>query len=165
MQYDEALSLQGIPAKYQYPHLPDSNTQGETVVDSYSDMIPTHVFFEGTPKIKTFRRYGWVVANDAQLPFLIHCSYHLKQCQRDSLFHLSGLYTDLPDRIFKVTEISYDLMAPDHIVCQVIPVYDTANVTGRTDAEVKSTFNTPNHFLKPNVDYRGNARLKTKGDV
>ena len=52
-RYDEALKMQGIPCKYQYPNLPDTNAQGESVIDSYSEMIDTHIFFDGNPKVKT----------------------------------------------------------------------------------------------------------------
>ena len=163
-RYDEALALQGIPCTYQYPSLADTNTQGETLVDSYSDEIPTNVFFDGSPKVKTFKRYGWVVENDKELPFLLHCSFNLPYVQRDSLFRIKGQYTELPDRIFKVTEITYDLQAPDHLVCQIVPVYDN-NIVGRTPVEVKQTSNTSNHFLNRNVDYRGDYRDNSlKGD-
>lgn len=60
-RYDEALEMQGIPCKYQFPNIATTNEQGEPLVDSYSDMIETHIFFEGTPKVKTFKRLGWVV--------------------------------------------------------------------------------------------------------
>lgn len=59
--YDEALRAQGITAKYQYPHMADTNTQGESVIDSYSIPEDVFIFFEGAPKLKTFKRYGWVV--------------------------------------------------------------------------------------------------------
>lgn len=45
-RYDEALILQGIQCKYQYPLFADSNTQGESVIDSYSEMIHTQIFFD-----------------------------------------------------------------------------------------------------------------------
>ena len=153
-RYDEALELQGIPCKYQFPFLPGSNVEGEPEIDSYSTMIDTYIFFDGTPKVKTFRRYGWVVENSEDLPFLIHCSWNLPQVQKDSLFRLSGQYTNLPDRVFRVTEITYDAQAPDHLICQVIPVYESQAV-GRTRKEVQNTFSTSNYFLKSNTDYRG----------
>ena len=85
-RYDEALHMQGIPVKYQYPNMPSTNAQGEPVVDAYSNMIDAFVFFEGNPKVKTFKRFGWVVENDSNLPFLIHCSFNLPHLQRDSIF-------------------------------------------------------------------------------
>lgn len=154
-RYDEALQLSGIPCFYQFPNLPTTNTQGESVIDSYSEPIKCNIFFEGSPKVKTFQRYGWVVENDKELPFLVHCSFSLPHVQRDSIFRIAGQYADIPDRIFKVTEITYDLVAPDHLVCQIIPVYDEKNIVGRTPVEIKQTFNSSNHFLKQNVDYRG----------
>lgn len=153
-RYDEALRLQGIPCKYQYPNLADSNVHGEPLIDSYSDFIDTHIFFDGNPKVKTFKRYGWVVENNADLPFLIHCSFNLPYMQKDCLFRIAGMYTDIPDRIFRVTEITYDLQAPDHLVGQVVPVYDKSPV-GRTPKETKATFNKSNYFLKQPTDYRG----------
>ncbi len=153
-RYDEALKLQGIPVKYQYPHKAESNAQGEPLIDSYSEMVDTFIFFEGNPKVKTFKRYGWVVENNQDLPFLIHCSFHLPHVQKDSLFRIAGQYSELPERVFRVTEITYDLQAPDHIVCQVIPVYDEQAV-GYTKKEVQKKFDTSNHFLKPKLDYRG----------
>lgn len=163
VRYDEALQMQGVPAKYQYPNLPDTNVQGESVVDSYSEDIETHIFFDGNPKVKTLKRYGWVVENDQNLPFLVHCSFNLPQLQKDCLFKLSGQYTNMPDRVFRVTELTCDLQAPDHMIAQVVPVYDKQTV-GRTETEVKQTFNKSNHFIRPNVDYRGEYRNKQAGD-
>ena len=162
-RYDEALQMQGVPAKYQYPNIPDSNAQGEPVIDSYSEMIETHIFFDGNPKVKTYKRYGWVVENDKDLPFLLHCSFNLPKLQKDCLFRLSGHYTGMPDRVFRVTELTCDIQAPDHIICQIVPVYDNRPV-GRTDKEVDTTFNKSNHFLKQNTDYRGDYRTSLKGE-
>ena len=162
-RYDEALKLQGIPCTYQYPNLPDTNAQSESVIDSYSEPIDTHIFFEGNPKVKTFKRLGWVVENDADLPFLVHCSFNLPHAQRDCIFRISGQYSELPDRIFRVTEITYDIQAPDHLICQIIPVYES-QIVGRTSVEVKQTFTSSNHFLKSEIDYRG-EHYTTEEDI
>ena len=162
-RYDEALQLQGISCKYQYPHMAMSNTQGESVVDSYSDMIETHVFFDGNPKVKTFKRYGWVVENDKDLPFLIHCSFNLHNLQKDCIFRISGQYTGLPDRIFRVTELTCDIQAPDHMIAQVVPCYEK-QLVGRTPKEIEKTFNKSNHFLSVPTDYRGQYIAQQKGE-
>ena len=162
-RYDEALHLQGIPVKYQFPNIPDTNAQGEAMIDSYSEPIDTYIFFEGNPKIKTFKRLGWVVENEQDLPFLIHCSFHLPHVQRDSIFRIAGQYADIPDRTFRVTEITYDLACADHLICQIIPVYDD-NIVGRTPVEVKKQYSTSNRFLKQQTDYRGNY-YTTKEDT
>lgn len=161
--YDDALQMQGIPCKYQYPILVESNNQGEPVVDHYSSVINTFIFFDGSPKLKTFKRLGWVVENSDELPMLIHCSFHLQHLQKDSLFEIAGQYSDLPSRKFRVTELTTDLQCPDHVTCQVVPCYDK-QVTGKTKLEVTKEFNKSNHFLKPNVDYRGHYRSELKGD-
>lgn len=162
-RYDEALEMQGIPAKYQFPVLPDTNVQGEAVVDTYSEYIETHIFFESSPKIKTYKRYGWVVENDKDLPFLIHCSFNLKNLQKDALFSFSGMYTGMPDRVFRVTELTCDLQCPDHMVCQVVPVYEKQTV-GRTNKEIQKTFNKSNHFLHTLTDYRGEYVSEQEGE-
>ena len=154
LRYDEALKLQGIKCSYQFPDLPDTNAQSEAVIDSYSEPIETYIFFEGTPKVKTFKRLGWVVENDSDLPFLVHCSFNLPHVQRDSIFRIAGQYAEIPDRIFRVTEITYDVQAPDHLICQIVPAYDD-KIVGRTDVEVRQQFNSSNHFLKKETDYRG----------
>lgn len=157
-RYDEALQLQGTPCTYQYPNLPGSNAQSESLVDSYSEPIETSIFFEGNPKVRTFKRLGWAVENSQDLPALIHCSFNLPHMQRDAVFRIAGQYTELPDRIFKVTEITYDITAPDHLVCQIIPVYDD-NIVGRTKTEVRKQFNSSNYFLKSDMDYRGQYHM------
>lgn len=162
-RYNEALSMQGISCKYQYPHLANSNVQGEPVIDSYSEMIDTHIFFDGNPKVKTYKRYGWVVENDKDLPFLIHCSFNLPELQRDCIFRISGQYTGLPDRVFRVTELTCDIQAPDHMVAQVIPCYDK-QLVGRTRKEIEKTFNKSNHFLSVPTDYRGQYITQQKGE-
>lgn len=162
-RYDEALVMRGIACKYQFPVMADTNVHGEPVIDHYSDFEDTHIFFDGSPKVKTFKRYGWVVENDKDLPFLIHCSFHLQQVQRDSLFTVGGMQTDLPPRVFRVTELTYSLECPDHIICQVVPKYDKQTV-GRTDKEIEQTYNKSNKFLKPVTDYRGHYHT-TKEDL
>ena len=156
-RYDEALALQGIPCKYQYPNIVQSNKNGESIIDSLSQEIDTHIFFDGSPKVKTFKRYGWVVENDANLPFLVHCSFSLPHVQKGAIFRIAGQYSEMPERIFRVTEITYDLQAPDHIVCQIVPVYKESDIVGRTDVEQSQTFNKSNHFLTQSVDYRGDV--------
>ena len=165
-RYDEALQLQGIPCKYQYPLMADTNAQGESVIDSYSDEMDIQIFFDGNPKVKTYKRYGWVVENEKELPFLIHCSFNLPNLQRDCIFRISGLYSEMLDRVFKVTELTCDMVAPDHMICQVIPVYNDARdaVVGKTDKEISKKFNRSNYFLKDNVDYRGNYRSEGTGE-
>lgn len=153
-RYDEALAMQGVPCRYQYPLMAEANSSSDPVVEAYSDFIDTHIFFDGNPKMKTFKRYGWVVENDSNLPFLIHCSFNLPHVQKDSIFTIAGQYSELPDRIFRVTEITQDIQAPDHIICQVVPVYGD-NVVGRTKKETEKTFNTSSHFLQDPTDYRG----------
>lgn len=163
-RYDEALELQGIPCRYQFPNLASTNDQGDPVVDSYSNFYDTHIFFDGNPKIKTIKRYGWVVANSDELPFLVHCSWNLPHVQKDSIFRIAGQYSEVGDRVFRVTALSYDLQCPDHLVAQVVPCYDEKNLVGRTDKEVARTFNKSNHFLKQSTDYRGH-QYKVKEDV
>jgi len=154
-RYSEALQMQGIEATYQFPNLAKANEQGEPEIDSYSEPMPTRIFFEGNPKVKTFRRFGWVVDGDKNLPFIIHCDWNLPKLQKDSIFETAGLYTDLPPRKFRVTEVSYDLQAPDHLVCQVVPVANGQPIVGRTRKEIAQTFNKSSHFIKDNTDYRG----------
>lgn len=163
-RYDEALQLQGIACTYQFPNLAETNDQGESLVDSYSEEIKTSIFFEDSPRVKTLKRFGWVVANNDNLPFLIHCSWNLPKVQKDAIFRIAGQYSEVKERIFRVTELSYDLQCADHLVAQVVPCYDENNLVGRTPKEVAKTFNTSNHFLKPRVDYRGNY-YETKEDV
>lgn len=162
-RYDEALKLRGVPATYQYPILASSNVHGESVIDYYSDAEKTYIFFEGSPKLKTYKRLGWVVENDKDLPFLVHCSYHLKDLQKDCLFSFSGQHTGMPERVFRVVELTTDIQAPDHVICQVVPVYDKQAV-GRTEKEVEQIYNSSNHFLKENVDYRGRYRSELPGE-
>lgn len=162
-RYDEALLMQGVPCQYQYPNVVGYNTDGEPIVDTFSEPVDTHVFFDGNPKVTTFKRLGWVVENSKDLPFLIHCSFNLPKLQRNCLFRISGQYSMVPERVFRVTELTYDLQAPDHIVCQIVPVYDESKAAGRTDKEVEKEFSTSNHFLSSNTDYRGNYHT-TKED-
>lgn len=156
-RYDEALKLRGIPAKYQHPLNPTTNESGDPVIDMYSPEEDVYIFLESNPKVKTLKRLGWVVDTQKdQLPMIIHVSWNTKNLQRDSIFSFSGLYANIPDRRFRVTEITYDLECPDHLVCKVVPVYDN-NIVGRTDKEVAQTFNKSNKFIKNIADYRGDT--------
>lgn len=161
-RYDEALEMQGVPCIYQYPINTKLNDQSELVADGLSDPQNIHIFFDGNPKAKTYKRYGWVVENDKDLPFLIHCSFNLENLQSGSIFTMSGMYTKMPDRVFRVIELSCDLQAPDHMVAQVVPVYGD-KVVGDTKVERSQKYNKSNTFLKQNVDYRGKFVDKLPG--
>lgn len=163
-RYEEALHLQGIPCKYQFPNLASTDVDGNPLIDSYSEEQDTFIFFDGTPKIKTIKRYGWVVANSDDLPFLIHCSWNLPHVQKDSIFRIAGQYAEVGERVFRVTALSYDVQCADHLVAQVVPCYDEKNLVGRTEKEVAKTYSRSNHFLKQNTDYRGD-QYKVKEDV
>lgn len=154
IRYDEALEMQGIPCSYQYPINSTSNSQSEIVLDGLSDPEDIHIFFDSNPKLKTYKRLGWVVENDKNLPFLVHCSFHLENLQRGSIFRMSGMYTGMPERIFRVTELTCDMQAPDHMIAQVVPVYDN-KIVGETKSEIKEKYKKSNHYLKKDVDYRG----------
>ena len=67
---------------------------------------------------------------------------------------MSGQYTGLPDRMFRVTELTSDLQAPDHMICRVVPIYGD-DAVGRTKIEIAQTYNSSNKFLKIPTDYRG----------
>lgn len=162
-RYDEALKMQGIPAKYQYPNDVTYNAQGEAVTDAYTIPQDTYIFFEGNPKITTFKRLGWVVENGKDLPFLLHCSWNLPHVQKDSLFSVSGQYTDVSERVFRVTEITYDMQAPDHLICQVVPEYSEQTVH-RTEKETRQQYHSSHTFIKSHTDYRGNYH-STKEDI
>lgn len=163
-RYDEALKLQGIPCVYQHPISSESNSQSEIISDGMSDPENINIFFDSTPKLKTYKRLGWVVENDKNLPFLVHCSFHLKNLQRGSIFRVSGMYTGMPERVFRVTELTCDLEAPDHMIAQVVPVYDS-KVVGDTRVEVAKKYNKSNHYLKNDVDYRGKHIDKLPGGM
>ena len=62
----------------------------------------------------------------------------------------------MPDRVFRVTELTTDMQAPDHIIAQVVPAYEKQTV-GRTEKEIEKKFNKSNTFLKPKTDYRGDT--------
>lgn len=162
-RYNEALQMQGIPAKYQWPTNVEYNGQGEPVIEGYSDFIETQIFFDGNPQVRTFKRYGWVVENADNLPFLLHCSWDLPHLQKESLFSISGQFTDIPDRVFRVTELTYDLQAPDHIICQVVPEYNKQTVR-KTEAEQRQKYTSSHTFIKPREDYRGNYH-ETQEDI
>jgi hypothetical protein len=69
----------------------------------------------------------------------------------------------MADRVFRVIEMTCDIQAPDHMIAQVVPVYDKQTV-GRTKKEISKTFNSSNHFLQSQVDYRGKTRSELDGD-
>lgn len=154
-RYTEALSMQGQKCQYQFPNFAKPNDQGEAEIDAYSEPMDTFVFLDGNPKVKTYKRYGFVADNDSDLVPLLHCSWDLPNVQKDSIFTYAGLYSGLEPRKYRVTEITYDAMCPDHLICKVVLIANGQPIVGRTKREIAQTFNKSNHFLKQNTDYRG----------
>ena len=155
-RYNEALEMQGQPCTYQFPNFAKPNEQGEPEIDSYSEPMDTFVFLDGNPKVKTYKRYGFVADNDSDLVPLLHCSWDLPNVQKDSIFTYAGLYSELEPRKYRVLDITYDAMCADHLICRVLLIANGQPIVGRTKKEIEQTFTTSNHFLKNEVDYRGN---------
>jgi len=65
--------------------------------------------------------------------------------------------------VFRVTELTCDMQAPDHMVAQVIPVYESQAV-GMTKKEIQKKYNKSNTFLKSPTDYRGHYISEQEGE-
>lgn len=57
-RYDEALEMLGIPAKYQFPNIPDSNLYGEPVIDSYSVPEDVYIFLKVLQSLRHSNVWG-----------------------------------------------------------------------------------------------------------
>ena len=162
--YDEALEMQGVPCTYQYPLKNDYNIHGEQAADAFSEPINTFVGIEAEPKISTIRKLGWVVENDSDLPFLLHVSFGLPELQKGCKFMFAGLHTNLPAREFVVERMTIPFQAPDHMIVEVIPQYDTKNRGIAEDPiSVAKMLDKEELFFEEPTDYRGSAYDLTDG--
>jgi len=148
-QFSEAVKQLGVPFKYQYPLGNNVDRYNQPAPDGYSIEYDVYGIFDGEPKLKTYKNLGWVVETSDNLPFLIHVPFDTPHIQKGSLFKTSGLLTGIAERVFQVTELTTNLMCPDHVVCQIVPlVGNTAPRVAETRKEVAKKNSEPRRFMR-----------------
>lgn len=147
--FKETVYQLGVPFIYQYPLGNDLDNFNQPAPDGYSQEIEVYGIFDGEPKLKTYKNLGWVVEKSDNLPFLLHIPFDTPYIQKNGIFKIKGQYANIPNRIFQITELSTNLVCPDHIICQIVPlVGNTVPLTKETRRDVSIKNREPRRFLR-----------------
>lgn len=148
-QFKETVKQLGVRFTYQYPLGNNVDDFAQPAPDGYSCELEVYGIFDGEPKLKTYRNLGWVVEKNDNLPFLIHIPFDTEHIQKGALFKTAGQLTGIEARIFQVTELTTELVCPDHIVCQIVPlVGNTPPRTAETRREIAQKNSQPRRFMR-----------------
>lgn len=148
-QFKETVEQLGVCFRYQYPLGNNLDDFAQPAPDGYSRELQVYGIFDGEPKLKTYRNLGWVVEKSDNLPFLIHIPFDTERIQKGALFHINGQITGIAERTFQVTELTTELVCPDHIVCQIVPLIgNTPPKVAESRREVAIKNKDPRRFIK-----------------
>lgn len=145
--FKEACELYGVDIEYKYPIGNSEDGQGEPNPITYSPKELIRGVFEGTPKASTFKKLGWAVENQRDLPFLLHLPWDTKNLQRGCIVTFSGAMAGVPARSFLVTELTTALILPTRISCQITPLRGDRIPVQETRTEKKEKLSQPYQFL------------------
>lgn len=140
--FKEQAKLLGIPALYQYPIEMDHTAHAQEDPKGYSDPIPLDIIFDQSPKLKTWKKLGWVPESPEDNSYLIQVPYDTPNLQKGSLITLPSPLPLIPSRVFKITEITVDQVLPDSWYCKVAPKFEKMNALTEEDYKDK-----PNAYL------------------
>lgn len=163
--FKESCELYGIDIDYRYPIGNGENVQGEPDPFTYSPTIKIRGIFEGTPKASTFKKLGWAVENQKELPFLIHLPWDVPKIQRNCIVTFSGAFSGVPARSFLVTELTTSLILPSCITCQIVPLRGGKLPEQETVVEKKERLSRPYTFLNPLPREKWVKSLRIKEDL
>lgn len=136
--FKEVAKLRGISVFYQFPVDMDLTIHAEERPAGFSEKIPMDIIFEQNPKVSTLRRYGWVVTQNEDKPFICSLPYDAPNLSKGCRITIPPPTPIASENVFVITDIKMNLEFPDSYVCKLAPVFtDKPNIS--TDYKDKNT--------------------------
>lgn len=145
--FKEQARLLGIHVQYMYPVDMKYDLHGQEYPLGYSEPIEMDIIFDQSPKLKTLKKLGWVSEDREDKPYLVQLPYDAPNLQKGCLIVLPSPEPLVPDKVFKITDITVDQIMPDSWYCKVAPKLEKRSTLTPEDYKDK-----PNSFLKVNND-------------
>lgn len=121
--FQEMVKLLGVMVIYRAPREGKTYTTYTEIDSSYYEPVVVGCIFEEHPQHKTMRKLGW----DSELldnVSLISVPYDLEKLQRGALFIIPSGIDNAKGRLFRVEELSNQMIYPASITCKLVPEYE-----------------------------------------
>ena len=123
--FEEMVSLIGVYCVYMAPKKDKHWTTYAEIESNYEQPEQVGCIFQEHPDQKTMKMLGWVseLQNDASI---ISVPYSLKDkgLQVGALFIVPSAMDNTNGRLFRVVEISNEMVYPSSITCKLVPEYE-----------------------------------------
>jgi hypothetical protein len=118
--FEEMTRLIGISCLHKAPRKDKHYNEDGELISNYEEPEMTGCIFVEHPDAKTMRKIGWVTELEENAS-LIHVPYDLKGLQQGSLFIIPDTFDPKKGRVFRVTQMSANLVYPASITCEIVP--------------------------------------------
>lgn len=122
--FDELVRLIGVQVVYRYPK--DSSKHytlnSEVISNHYSTPQVVGCIFDDHPTQVTMKKLGWV-AELGESAAIISVPYNLEGLQHGALFIIPSGIDNSSGRVFRVAELSVQMIYPASITCKLVPEY------------------------------------------
>lgn len=119
----EMCSMLGIKVIHRAPRPSKTWTTYAEIDSNYYEPELVPCIFEEHPNQRTLKTLGWV-AELQESPSIISVPYDLKGLQQGSLFILPSAFDNSKGRLFRVVEITGQMIYPASLTCKLVPEYE-----------------------------------------
>lgn len=119
----ELCSLIGVQVVHRAPRAGKSYTNYSEIESNYFEPENVGCIFEEYPTQRTMKKLGWN-AELSDSASIISVPYDLNGLQQGSLFVLPSAFDNTSGRLFRVVEISGQMIYPCSLTCKVVPEFE-----------------------------------------
>lgn len=119
----EMCSMLGVKVIHRAPRPSKTWTTYAEIDSNYYEPELVPCIFEEHPNQRTLKTLGWS-AELQESPSIISVPYDLKGLQQGSLFIIPSAFDNSIGRLFRVVEITGQMIYPASLTCKLVPEYE-----------------------------------------
>jgi hypothetical protein len=121
--FDEMTRMVGVRVIHRAPRQSKTYTTYAEIDTNFYEPELVGCIFEEHPTQKTMKKLGWnsELSDSASL---ISVPYDLRGLQKGSLFIVPSAFDNTKGRLFRVVEISGEMIYPCSLTCKIVPEFE-----------------------------------------
>ena len=123
-QYFEELTMMlGVKVTHRAPRQGKTYTTYSEIDSNYFEPELVGCIFDEHPNQRTMKKLGWNSELNESAS-IISVPYNLKGLQQGSLFVVPSAFDNSKGRLFRVVEITSQMIYPASLTCKLVPEYE-----------------------------------------
>lgn len=135
--FEEMVKMLGVNVIHRAPRPGKSYTTYAEIESNYYEPELVGCIFDEHPNQRTMKKLGWN-AELSENASIISVPYDLKGLQQGSLFTIPSALDHSVGRLFRVTEITSQMIYPSSFTCKLVPEWENTFSSNLTNHKSNS---------------------------